>query len=206
MENEQLLIDQAVYLEAGVHIGTKITTPGMRRFVYKIREDGLFLLNLSTINERIMLAAKMLSKFEPSQIVVTASRIYAISAATKFAEVTGMKLMAGRVMPGIFTNPRREDYSEPGMMLVSDTRNERQAIREASKTSIPVVALCDTDNLIKYVDFIIPCNNKGRRSLALVYFLLAREFLKEKGLIKSNEEFNYKVSDFEAKLEMKAGQ
>ena len=97
MENEQLLIDQAVYLEAGVHIGTKITTPGMRRFVYKIREDGLFLLNLGTINERIMLAAKMLSKFEPSQIVVTASRIYAISAATKFAEVTGMKLMAGHL-------------------------------------------------------------------------------------------------------------
>ncbi len=91
-------------------------------------------------------------------------------------------------------------------MLVSDTRNERQAIREASKTSIPTVALCDTDNLIKYVDFIIPCNNKGRGSLALIYFLLAREFLKEKGLIKSNEEFNYKISDFEAKLDMKASQ
>lgn len=206
MESEQLLIDQAVYLEAGVHIGTKITTPGMRRFIYKIREDGLFLLNLSTINERVQLAAGLLSRFEPKQIVVTASRIYAISAATKFAEVTGAKLMAGRMMPGVFTNPKREDYSEPDIMLVSDTRNERQAIREASKTSIPTVALCDTDNLIKYVDFIIPCNNKGRRSLALIYFLLAREFLKEKGLIKSNEEFNYKISDFEAKLDMKASQ
>ncbi|MEM3839494.1 MAG: 30S ribosomal protein S2 [Candidatus Micrarchaeaceae archaeon] len=206
MEGEELLIDQAVYLEAGVHIGTKITTPGMRRFVYKIREDGLFLLNLGTINDRIKLAAKMLAKFEPKQIVVTASRIYAISAASKFAEATGARVLAGRIMPGIFTNPKRDDYSEPGIMLISDTRNERQAIREASKTSIPTIALCDTDNLIKYVDFIIPCNNKGRRSLALVYFLIAREFLKEKGLIKSNEEFTYKISDFEAKLEMKAGQ
>ncbi len=204
MEGENLLIDQATYLEAGVHIGTKITTPGMRRFIYKVREDGLFLLNLSTINERIGLAAKMLSYFEPKEIVVTASRIYAISAASKFTEITGAKLMSGRVMPGIFTNPRREDYSEPSVMLVSDTRNERQAIREASKTSIPTVALCDTDNILKYVDLIIPCNNKGRRSLALVYFILAREFLKEKGLIKTNEEFNYKISDFEAKLEMKA--
>lgn len=204
MEGENLLIDQATYLEAGVHIGTKITTPGMRRFIYKIREDGLFLLNLSTINERIGLAAKMLAKFEPKDIVVTASRIYAISAASKFAEITGAKLLSGRVMPGVFTNPRRSDYSEPGIMLVSDTRNERQAIREASKTSIPTVGLCDTDNILKYVDLIIPCNNKGRRSLALVYFILAREFLKEKGLIKSNEEFNYKISDFEAKLEMKA--
>ncbi len=204
MENEQLLTDQSAYLEAGVHIGTKVTTPGMRRFIYKIREDGLFLLNLSTINERISHAAKMLAEFDAKEIVVTSSRIYAIAAAAKFAEITGAKLMAGRVMPGVFTNPKRTDYSEPGVMLVSDTRNERQAIREASKTSIPTVALCDTDNIIKYVDLVIPCNNKGRRSLALVYFLLAREFLKEKGLIKTNEEFTYKISDFEAKLEMKA--
>lgn len=203
-ETEQLLLDQAAFLEAGVHIGTKVTTPGMRRFVYKIREDGLFLLNLSTINERIGLAAKLLARFEPKDIVVTASRIYAISAASKFAEITGTRPRPGRIMPGSFTNPRRDDYSEPGIMLVSDTRNERQAIKEASKTSIPTIALCDTDNIIKYVDLIIPCNNKGRRSLALIYYLLAREFLREKGLIKSTEEFNYKISDFEAKLEMKA--
>jgi small subunit ribosomal protein S2 len=204
MEQEELLLDQAAYLEAGVHIGTKVTTPGMSRFIYKVREDGLFLLNLSTINERIQTAAKVLARYEPKDIVVTASRIYAISAASKFAEITGAKLLQGRVMPGIFTNPKRADYSEPAIMLVSDTRNERQAIREASKTNIPTVALCDTDNLIKYVDLIIPCNNKGRRALALVYFLLAREFMKEKGLIKSNEEFNYKISDFEVKMEMKA--
>ncbi len=204
MKQEELLLDQTIYLEAGIHIGTKVTTPGMSRFIYKIREDGLFLLNLSTINERIAMAAKVLARYEPKDIVVTASRIYAISAATKFAEITGAKLFHGRVMPGVFTNPKREDYSEPAVLMVSDTRNERQAIREASKTSIPTVALCDTDNLIKYVDFIIPCNNKGRKSLALIYFLLAREFMKEKGLIKSNEEFNYKISDFEVKMEMKA--
>ncbi len=204
MEEEALLAEQSAYLEAGAHIGSKVTTPGMRRYVYKVREDGLFLLNLSTINERIMLAAGMLSRFEAKEIVVTASRIYAISAAKKFAEITGARLLSGRVMPGIFTNPRREDYSEPGILLVSDTRNERQAIKEASKTSIPTIALCDTDNMVRYVDLVIPCNNKGRRSLALVYFLLAREFMKGKGLIKSNDEFTYKVSDFEARLEMKA--
>ncbi len=203
MENE-LLIDQTAYLEAGIHIGTKITTPGMRRFIYRIREDGLYLLDLNTIDTRIKLAARMLSKYEPKDIVVTASRIYALSAATKFSEITGVKLMGGRVMPGMFTNPNRDDFMEPGIILVSDTRNERQAIREASKTSIPTIAMCDTDNIIKHVDHIIPCNNKGRRSLALIYYLLAREFMKEKGLIKSNDEFNYKIYDFEAKLEMKA--
>ncbi len=203
MANE-LLIDQATYLEAGIHIGTKIKTPGMKRFIYKIREDGLYLLELNVIDQKIRQAAKLLAQYDPKDIVVTASRIYAIAAASKFAEITQAKLMTGRVVPGVFTNPNREDFSEPGIVLLSDTRNERQAVKEASTTSIPVIALCDTDNWIKFVDLVVPCNNKGRRALALVYFLLAREYLKEKGLIKSNDEFNYKVSDFEAKVEMKA--
>ena len=203
MENE-MLIGQAEYLEVGVHIGTKVKTPGMKRFIYKVREDGLYLLDLAAIDKRIKLAAKMLARYEPKEIVLTASRIYAITAATKFAEITGAKILTGRVMPGILTNPNREDYMEPELMLISDNRNEKQALKEANKTNIPVIALCDTDNWIKFVDLIIPCNNKGRRSLSLIYFLLAREFLKEKGLIKSNEEFNYKISDFESKAEMKA--
>ncbi|MEM3638432.1 MAG: 30S ribosomal protein S2 [Candidatus Micrarchaeaceae archaeon] len=203
MENE-LLVDQNLYLEAGVHIGTKIKTPSMKRFIYKVREDGLYLLNLQTIDERIRLAARMLAKYEPNEIVVTASRVYAIAAASKFAEITKARFIGGRVLPGIFTNQYRDDYSEPSILFVNDTRNERQAIREANKTNIPVVALCDTDNWVKYVDLIVPCNNKGRKSLAIIYYLISREFLKEKGLIKSNEEFNYRIQDFEAKAEMKA--
>jgi len=199
-----MLIDQNEYLEVGIHIGTKVKTPGMKRFVYKVREDGLYLLDLPTIDKRLSVAARMLARYNPQEIVVTASRIYSIAAAAKFAEITKVRLISGRVMPGIFTNPNREDFMEPEIVLVSDNRNERQAVKEANKTNIPVMALCDTDNWIKFVDFIIPCNNKGRRSLSLIYFLLAREFLKEKGLIKSNDEFNYKVSDFEAKVEMKA--
>ena len=201
---EELLIDQNVYLEAGIHIGTKIKTPGMKKFVYKVREDRLYLLDLNTIDGRIKAAAALLAQYDPKDIVVTASRIYAVAAAEKFAEITGVKVITGRVMPGILTNPNSDDYMEPEVILISDTRNEKQAVKEASETNIPIVALCDTDNWIKFVDLVIPCNNKGRRSLALVYYLLARQFLKEKGLIKSDEEFKYKVSDFEAKMEMKA--
>ncbi len=203
MTNE-FLVDQSEYLEVGIHIGTKTKTPGTKRFVYKVREDGLYLLDLGTIDQKIRTAARMLAKYEPKEIVVTASRIYAISAAQKFAEITGATLMSGRVMPGVFTNPNRGDFTEPSILLVGDTRNERQAVKEASKTNIPIVALCDTDNWVKFVDLIIPCNNKGRRSLAMIYFLLAREFLKEKGLIKADEEFKHSIADFEAKVEMKA--
>ena len=204
MADNEFLIDQTEYLEVGIHIGTKIKTPGMKQFIYKVREDGLYLLDLATIDKRIKTAAKMLARYEPGEIVVTASRIYAIASAAKFAEITKTKLLSGRVMPGIFTNPNRSDFTEPSIVLISDTRNERQAVKEASKTNIPVIALCDTDNWVKFVDLIVPANNKGRRSLALIYYLLAREFLKEKGLIKSNEEFTYSISDFEAKIEMKA--
>lgn len=204
MAEEKLLTDQAAYLEAGIHIGTKIKTPGMKKYIYKIREDGLYLLDLNTIDNKILLAAKMLAKYDAKDIVVTSSRIYAISAAQKFCEITKAKLISGRVMPGVFTNPNRPDFTEPGIVLISDTRNERQAVKEASKTNVPIIALCDTDNWIKFIDLVIPCNNKGRRALALIYYLLAREFLKEKGLIKTNEEFDYKISDFEAKVEIKA--
>jgi small subunit ribosomal protein S2 len=202
--DEETLVSSAEYMEVGIQIGTRIKTPGMSRFIYKRREDGLYLLELATIDKKIRAAAKLLATYEQKDIVATASRIYAIAPAKKFAEITGTRMISGRVMPGVFTNPNRGDFEEPEIVLVSDTRNERQAVKEASKIDAPIVALCDTDNWIKFVDLAIPCNNKGRRSLALIYYLLAREFMKAKGLIKDNSEFNYTVSDFEAKVEIKA--
>ncbi|MEM0074670.1 MAG: 30S ribosomal protein S2 [Candidatus Micrarchaeaceae archaeon] len=203
VDSQDANLEYAEYLEAGVQIGAMIKAPGMSKFIYKTREDGLHLLDVKTIAERVQIAAKMLARYTPNDIVVTASRVYAIAPAKKFAEITGTKAILGRVMPGIFTNPNRNDYMEPALVLVSDPRNERQAIKEASKINIPVVALADTDNWVKFIDFIIPCNNKGRHSLALIYYLLAREFLKAKGQIKSNSEFKYRRSDFEAKIELK---
>lgn len=204
MTEEEFIANQNDYLEAGIHIATKMKTSGMGRFVYKIREDGLYLLDLKTIDSRISIAANMLSTYEPKDIVVTASRIYAIAAAQKFAEIINAVFIPGRVTPGIFTNPYRKDYIEPKLLFISDSRNEKQAIREASKVGIPIIALSDTDNLTKYLDLIIPSNNRGRKSLAFIYYLLAREVQKKRGVIKSNEEFKYGVSDFEAKVESRA--
>lgn len=201
--SEDMLVDQQEYMYSHIQAGTMVRTPGMSRFISKRRGDGLYMLDLDATDKRIRAAAKTLARYEQATIVVTASRIYAITPAKKFAEITGTHLVEGRVMPGVFTNPNRGDFFEPEIVLVSDTRNERQAVREASKINVPIIALCDTDNWIKFVDLIIPCNNKSRRSIALTYWLLAREFMKEKGLIKSNEEFKHSVSDFEAKVEIK---
>ncbi|MGC8647412.1 MAG: 30S ribosomal protein S2 [Candidatus Micrarchaeia archaeon] len=200
---DELLANQNEYLEAGIHIATKVKTPGMKKFIYKVREDGLYLLDLKTIDSRIRIAASMIARYEPKDIVVTASRIYAIVPAQKFAEIVGAKFIKGRVTPGIFTNPNRPDFIEPKLIFISDSRNEKQAVKEASKSNIPIIALSDSDNSTKFIDLIVPVNNRGRRSLAFVYFLLAREVLKARGDIKSNEEFKYQVGDFEAKIEAK---
>jgi small subunit ribosomal protein S2 len=203
MSEEAFMANQNDYLEAGIHIATKVKTPGMKKFIYKVRDDGLYLLDLKTIDSRINVAASMVARYDPKDIIVTASRIYAIPAAEKFAEAINAKFIRGRVTPGIFTNPLRENFTEPKLIFISDSRNEKQAVKEASKIGIPIIALSDTDNITKFIDLIVPVNNRGRRSLAFVYYLLAREVLKKRGTIKSNEEFAYKVDDFEAKVEMK---
>ena len=206
MAEEDFIANQNDYLEAGIHIATKVKSPGMERFIYKVRDDGLYLLDLATIDSRIRIAASMIARYDPKDVIVTASRIYAIAAAEKFAEVIRVKFIRGRVTPGIFTNPLREDFTEPKLLLISDSRNEKQAVKEASKVGIPIVGLSDTDNSTKFIDLIIPANNRGRRSLAFIYFLLAREVLRQRGEIKSNEEFKYQVSDFELKSDSRQPQ
>lgn len=203
MPEEQLLANQNDYLEAGIHIATKVKSPGMKKFIYRVREDGLYLLDLKTIDTRIALAANMVAQYDPRDVVVTASRIYAIVAAQKFAEIISAKFIKGRVTPGIFTNPNRSDFMEPKLIVISDSRNEKQAIKEASKVNMPIIALSDTDNSTKFIDLIIPANNRGRKSLAFIYYLLAREVLKVRGTIKKNEEFKHSPGDFEAKVETK---
>jgi len=203
MTDEELLAGQNDYLEAGIHIATKTRSPGMKKFIYKVREDGLYLLDLKTIDSRIRVAASMIARYEPKDVVVTASRIYAIVAAQKFAEIIEAKFIKGRVTPGTFTNPNRENFMEPKLIMISDSRNEKQAIKEVSSINMPIIALSDTDNSTKFIDLIIPSNNRGRRSFAFIYYLLSREVLKARGKISTNEEFNYNISDFEAKMEMK---
>ncbi|BCS90711.1 MAG: 30S ribosomal protein S2 [Candidatus Micrarchaeota archaeon] len=199
--DKNMLVSQNEYIESGIYIGSRVKASRMKRFIYRVRDDGIYLLNIEEIDKRIKAAANMISRYNGSDIVITASRLYAISAAEKFAEIIGAKIVKDRVNPGIFTNPNNNIlYLEPKLVIINDTRNERQAVREASKINVPIIALCDTDNSISYVDLVIPANNRGKRSLTLIYYLLAREVLKNKGLIKSNSEFKYTISDFEGKI------
>jgi len=194
---ESLLIKQEKYLESGIHIGTKIKVIDMAPFIYRQRNDGLYVLDLRKIDERIRFAGKELGKYNPSEILIVASRTYSSTAAAKFCELTGCKLLTGRFVPGVLTNVARPDYSEPNLIFICDPKGERQAVQDAGKIGISLIGLCDTDNYKTFIDWVIPCNNKGRRSLALIFYLLAREMLMGSGKIASYDDFKSTIEDFE---------
>lgn len=195
-----LLVEEDQYLTAGVHIGTQQKSADMRPFIYKVRNDGLYVLDITKTNERIELAAKFLARFKPGQILVVSARQYGQKPVRRFAELVGSECIPGRFIPGRLTNPRLQDYMNPKVILLTDPNADAQALREAIKIKCPVVAFCDANNTTRFVDLIIPGNNKGRRSLALMYWLLAREVMKARGEIDDDSEYEYEIDEFEASL------
>jgi len=192
--SESMLVDKNEYLTAGVHIGMKSCTPYMKQFVYKIRDDGLAVFNLQKVDERIKVAGKFLTKFD--KILVVSRKDNAAKAITKFAEVVGAKAVAGRFSPGTMTNPLYKEFYEPDVVFVVDPLVDDQVIKEARKKRVPIVALCDTFNIAKDIDLCVPINNNGKKSLALVFWILGREILKARGKIKKNDDYKHDLKEF----------
>ena len=200
---ENLLLPQDTLLSAGVHIGTRMRTKDMEQFIYRVRADGLFVLDVKKTDERIRIAAKFLARFEPSKIAAVAGRLYGQSPVEKFCEVVGATPIVGRFIPGMLSNPLHPDRLEPGVIIVSDPKADVQAVKEAASIGVPVIALCSTDNDFSFVDLVIPTNNKGRRALAVIYWLLARQILRERGEIPEDGDISQTIEDFEIKLTRK---
>ncbi len=197
---EELLIGLDEYLAAGVHIGTRIGTKSMKKFIYLIRSDGLYVLDVRATDERIRTLAKFLARYEPNQVAVFSARQYGQVPGSKLAKVCGFRSVPGRFIPGTLTNPEFSGFIEPEVILVTDPRADKQAIKEANKIGLVVGAMCDTDNELKGVDICVPTNNKGRRALALVYWLLAREILKARGEIPPDGSIPESIEDFTFKV------
>ncbi len=197
---ENLLLSLEELLAAGLHIGTRIKTVDMEKYIFRVRPDGLFILNIGDTNEKIRVAAKFMARFEPNRILAVSSRLYGKTPVEKFAELTKTVPIIGRFMPGLISNPLQPHHAEPQVVLVTDPRADFQAIKEATSVGVPVIALCDTDNVFSSVDFVIPVNNKGRRALAVVYWLLARQLLRERGELAQDANITSTIDDFETKL------
>jgi len=196
----ELLIPLDRYLAAGLHIGTQQKTKDMERYIYRVRADGLYVLDVRKTNDRIISAAKFLAKFDPDDILVVSTRQYGQAPVKRFGEVTSSKTIPGRFIPGTLTNPAYSKFIEPKVVVVTDPRSDSQAIIESKQIGLPVVALCDTENLLGNVDIVIPVNNKGRKAIALVYWLLARQILRERGILAEDQDLDLEPTDFELKI------
>ena len=200
MPEENLLISSEKYLKSGVHIGTRFKSGDMKRYIFKKRRDGLKVLDIETADLKVRLAAKFLSRFSPERILVVSRKLYGRTPSRQFAESVGTKTALGRFVPGTLTNSESKHFVEASAVIITEPESDKQAIKEASITGIPVIGFCSTNNSTRQIDLVIPVNNKGRKSLALVYWLLAREILLEKGLISSREGFEKSIEAFEHQI------
>ena len=187
-------------LSTGIRVGTTVKTKFMVPFITKASPEGLYMIDLDLTLARIQTASKFINRVDIKNVVVCSGREYANTPIEKFCELTGATKMLGRFMPGTLTNPSLPYYIEPQLVLISDPQVDSQAITEATNAGIPVIGISNTDNITSKIDLVIPANNRGRKSLATVYWLLAREILLEKGQLKDDEQMKYEIDDFETKI------
>ena len=199
-KDEDLMIPEETYMTSGAHIGTRQKTADIKEFIYAVRNDGLYIIDVKKTDERIKIVAKFLNKYDLANVLIVSVRQYGQKPIRKLAEHTGIRVLDGRFRPGTLTNPSSKDFFEPELIIVTDPLADAQALHEAKNIGIPIVGLCDTNNETKYLDLVIPTNNKGRRALALVYWLLTKAIMKEQGKIKSYDDFTPTVEDFEAEI------
>jgi small subunit ribosomal protein S2 len=203
-ENSDSLEDpnnlEKMILSTGIRVGTPIKTKFMSSFITRANPEGLYILDISKTLARIDVAAKFIGRTNIANVAVTSSREYGKTPIEKFCELTGARGIFGRFMPGTFTNPSLPKYLEPEIVIVTDPQADEQAVIEATRAGVPVIALSNSDNITSKVDVIIPTNNRGRKALATVYWLLTKEVLKKQGKIKSDSDMPLAIDDFEAKL------
>jgi len=182
--------DVVKFLAAGVHIGTNNSDFRMEQYIYKRNPQGVNIINLRKTWEKLLLAARAIAAIEnPADVCVVSVRPQPQRAVLKFARYTGSTPVAGRFTAGGFTNHLQSKFSEPRLLVAADPRIDHQSITESSYVNIPVIAFCNTDAPMSYVDIGIPCNTKGNHSLGLMWWMLAREVLRLRGTISRDMEW-----------------
>jgi len=200
---------EKMLLSTGIRVGTPVKTKYMSPFIVKANPEGLYIIDMEKTLKRIDVAATFISRTNLAKVAICSAREYGKTPVEKFCELTGALPVLGRFMPGTFTNPLLPNYMEPELVLVTDPQADQQAVLEATRAGLPVIAISNSDNVTSKVDLVIPANNRGRRALATVYWLLARDVMSKLGLIKAEEQqmdrivlkgSEYKIDDFETKL------
>ena len=193
---EETLIPLEDYIKCAVHLGTKVITPHMRKFVYKRRADGLAVINTILIDEKLREAINLMVKYEPEQIYLACKREAGWKATEKFFEATGINVFTKKYSPGITTNLELEDFFEAELTIICDPWIDKNALHDTIKLKKPIISLCDTNNYTQCIANIIPCNNKSNKSIGCILYILSREYTKNKKI-----PFDFKIEDFTGSLE-----
>jgi small subunit ribosomal protein S2 len=187
-------------LSTGIRVGTQVKTKFMKPFITKASPEGLYMLDLDITLEKIKTAAKFINRIGTDKLIVCSGRQYANTPIEKFCEMLDTKKLLGRFLPGTLTNPSLPYYVEPKLVLISDPQVDEQAVIEATNAGIPIIGISNTDNITSKLDVVIPANNRGRKALATVYWLLVRQILIERGELKEDDPMKYEIDDFETKI------
>jgi len=179
---EEMLVPLDEYVKSGIYLGTKVITASMKPYVFKRRADGLAIINTKQINEKLRFALSLLSQYGPEQIIITGKREACWKALNAFSKSTGIGVFTKKYPAGIITNPSLPGFFEPSLVMVVDPWLDKNPMADALLTNIPVIGLCDTNNLTSNIDLVVPCNNKSNKSVGLVFWILAREYIKAKKL------------------------
>ncbi len=194
---KQTLVPLDQLISSGIHIGTKFRTKHMAKYIYKISPNGLCVLDIEKINDGLKAAAEKLAKYDTQNIVVISRRENGWAPVKAFAKATGVKhVFAGRYPAGTITNPNLDTFFEPKIMLVVDPFPDKNAVKDGLNIGIPIIGLCDSNNTTENIDIVVPCNNKGAKSLGLIFWIFANEYLKAKGILKEGENLQISVDDF----------
>lgn len=190
------LINLEEYIKAGVHIGTRIKTKDTKKFIARVRSDGLAIIDVMKVDERLRLASKLLSRYEPYEILAVGRRETARKPLQMLNKYTGIYVYPKRYPPGLLTNPALDIFKDVEVVIITDPILDRNALLDAYRTGKITIAFVDTNNSLRYIDLAIPGNNRGARSLALLYYILTREYLRNRGILSKKKELPVSYEEF----------
>ena len=181
-KKSDMLVPLDEYVKAGIYLGTRVVTPNMKPFVYRRRADGLAIFNTDLIDEKLKVGIEFFSKFAPEDVILVCKRPAGWKVAEKFSEVTGIRVFTKKYPAGILTNKILPDFFENELTIITDQWVDKNALNDTLKAGKKVLMICDTNNFSKGADVVIIGNNKHDRSLGLIFYLLAREYCKARGI------------------------